>query len=127
MKNIIKGISLIFISLFCSVVLAETSSSTMTTGTDATSMQPTTTSGAMTDKDTTLTNDINSKLSQSTTLTGSSITATTKKGVVTLNGTVETKAQIKEAIKITKSVTGVKKVKSAIKVSKNKSTTASSN
>lgn len=126
MKRLFKLTAIAFMSLFCSMVFADTTAND--------SMQPTATNPSMmpaqgtpmgkpamtttSNTDSTLVSNVNEKISQDTMLNGAVITVTAKKGIIVLKGTVENKGQVKELIKVVKSVDGVKKVKTVIKVSK---------
>lgn len=92
-----------------------TTDTSKTDSTSATSQHDT-----MTKDDATITDNVKSKISDEKSLSSSNIDVSTKKGVVTLSGTVDSRAQKKEVVKLVKSVEGVKKVKVKLKVEKKK-------
>lgn len=66
--------------------------------------------------DTTISSNVQSNLDNDKMLSGTHIQASSKQGVVTLEGTADNQAQVDEAVKATKGITGVTNVKLNITV-----------
>ncbi len=132
MKNIFLAILLIILSLpGWTKLLAEEGNTTSTsiiksnttgTGTnanDTTSTTTTTTTTIVHDVDADIVSAINAKYANDAALIGTDIQVSSKKGVVTLNGSVTMQSQADEAVDVAKSIPAVKTVLSNINVKTN--------
>lgn len=129
MKNMTLSFTIVFLTLFSSVIFAEAGTSTSSTVTN-TSTTPTngngkttesttystTTSSTSNSSDDDIVSAIYSKYAKESALTGTTLTVSSQNGVVTISGTVTAQAQADEASIAAKSVAGVKEVKSSVNV-----------
>lgn len=79
-------------------------------------MNQTQTPNAVAPSDSDISFNVQKQLNADTTLSGSSISANTANGVVTLTGTARNQAQVDQATSIARSVNGVKTVQSSVNI-----------
>lgn len=114
MKDLVKVITLVAFTASSTAVFADTYGNTDSTATTPAATTTTTTSDSATPAtpvdDSTLTTNVQNKITAEPALSGTSITVASNKGVIALTGNLDTDAQASKAVEVAESVDGVQDV-----------------
>ena len=133
MKKIILTAVVGILALTCTIIFAQSETSTSSSVTNTSSSgtnshdnnttesttYTTTTTNTKTSKDDDIVSAIYSKYAQESALDATSLTVSSQNGIVTVSGTVTAQSQADEAVIAAKSIPGVKDVRSSISVTTN--------